>query len=175
MSTQGEKQFVVIEIDHGGKTMGQWMEDLAELAPEAVADTEAQEDPLSPKMRAFLEKLRANDPFQVTAIEKKLRIGLDEAIDQMYEKPEDFYFEFFSKLKVLAENHIAYGDSHVGNILPTPVMQLIDFDGASIEASVEAAARKTMESAYTIHHFRNFQKIEGLSTDARILMEWFLA
>lgn len=166
------QRLVVIEMEHGGKTLGNWMEDLY-VEPERVEEDAKAENALPPEVQAIIEEIKAKSRFQVTVIEKKPRTTVEEAIDQMYARPEQFYIDLFSHLKTLAENRIAYGDIHVGNILPKPVMRLIDFDGASIEASVSAAARKTLGSAYTFLHFKNFTQLKDLSADSKDLIQWF--
>jgi len=154
---------------------------------EEIAEAQAEAEPeetLTPEERAqkemveaVLAKMRAADRYSVVPNQKKPRVDIPVAIARLCEKPEDFYFELFSRIKTLAQANISYGDTHVGNILPNPKtdkgVQLIDFDGANEHKEERDAAAKSLESAYTMVHFREFVQLTELSTESQALIQYF--
>ncbi|WP_420421998.1 hypothetical protein [Simkania sp.] len=178
------KLFVVIEMDHGGKTLGKHMEEVAAKNAGPEPEPEPDEAPdsfahLPPAVIAMLKEIQANDPYKVTVIKQLPRASFEDTVTDIYAgKPETFYFQLFSRIKTLAEAKISYGDTHVGNILPNPEevdgLKLIDFDGAALEDSVEEAKAKSLSSAYTVTHFDKFQALADLSEESRALIDWFV-
>ncbi|CCB89937.1 hypothetical protein [Simkania negevensis] len=174
----GEKQFVVIEMDHGGKSLGTHMEDVGSKTaePEPDADTDSL-DHLPPQFREMIRQMQANDPFKVTVIKKPPKASIEDTLTAIYEgKVETFYFQLFSRIKALAEAKVSFADTHVGNILPNPQkadgLRLIDFDAASIESSVDIAKARSL-SGYTLVHLQGFQALPGLSSESQSLIKWF--
>lgn len=180
-TAERERNYVFIEMDHAGQTLGKHMED---LAPEPQPEPEPEPVVLTPEeqereemIRKIQKKYAAKSKFTIVAIPTKARVSIQEAAERLYLKQEDLYYELFSKIKRLAEENISYGDCHVGNILPNPGtekgMQLIDFDGAQIMGSTKEAASKSMQSAYTGLLFGQFLQISDLSDRSRELIQWF--
>ena len=183
ITEQGQRMFTFIEMDHAGKTLGTHMEEVAEAQAEAEAEPEEELTPEESARREMIErieaKLRAESRFTIVEIEVKPRATIEEAVDHLYDKAEDFYFELFSRIRTLAEANISYGDTHVGNILPNPGtdsgVQLIDFDRSAEHESESAAAAKSLESAYTFIHFKNFRELPDLSPRSEALIQYFRA
>ncbi|MBS0652750.1 MAG: hypothetical protein JSR39_04395 [Verrucomicrobia bacterium] len=175
---QGSKNYVVIEMDDAGLSLGKWMEELAEEPEEEVKEAEPELTAEEKAMQEMMAKLRAQfGGFTVTEIKQPEKVSMEEAIEKLYPSQEVFYFTLFSKIKVFAENNISYGDTHVGNIMPNhgqeKGMQLIDFDGTEIHESVEASAKKSMASAYTSILFQKFSEQPNLSGESKELIAWF--
>lgn len=114
---QSSTNFVVIEMDDGGKSLGKLMEDLAENSEvQEEEEVVVEAHPLTEKEKAFqamLKKIRAEvaskySTVEVTEIPQKKRLPLEEAIDKLYPKREQFYNELFKKIKVLAEHNISW-------------------------------------------------------------------
>ena len=174
----GEQQFVVIEMDHGGKSLGKHMEDVGSK----TAEPEPEKDPdsldhLPPEIREVVRQMQASDRYKVIPDKKPPRASIEDTLTEIYEgKVETFYFQLFSRIKTLAEAKISFADTHVGNILPNPQqadgLKLIDFDLASIEPSVEIAKAKSL-SAYTLVHLKGFQTLPNLSRESESLISWF--
>lgn len=176
---QGPKNYVVIEMDDAGLSLGKWMEELAEESEEEeVKEPESELSAEEKAMHEMMEKLRAQyGRFTVTEIKQPKKLSMEETIEKLYPSQEVFYFTLFSKIKAFAENNISYGDTHVGNIMPNhgleKGMQLIDFDGTEIHGSVEEAAKKSMASAYTSVLFKNFTEQPNLTDESKELIAWF--
>jgi hypothetical protein len=183
---QNVKNYVVIEMDYADKSLGKLMEDLAEDAhiDDNRESMVAKDNALSSEEKAFQEMRRkfkaqmdSESGLTVTEIIHKKRLSLEEAVEKIYENPEVFYNELFSKIKTLAENNIAYSDSHVGNIMPNhnteKGLQLIDFDAATLMTDARAATVKSMQSAYNRVHFNKFKELPGLSDNSKKLIQWF--
>lgn len=176
---QGSKNFVVIEMDDAGLSLGKWMEKLA--GP--VEEVKEMEPELTAKQKAIAQmmaRLQAQDSssFVVTEIKQIKKVSMEEAIEKLYPTREVFYFTLFSKIKVFAENNISYGDTHVGNIMPNQGlkkgMQLIDFDASTIHESIDQAVKKSMASSYNAILFREFSELPNLSKESKELIAWFL-
>ena len=172
------QNLVAIEMDDAGKSLGQWMEDLAETPkPEEKPPLTEQEKVRQEMLQRLKAEMGASAGFTVTEIIKKNRISTEDAINKLYDNPEVFYCELFSRIKTLAENNIAYGDSHVGNIMPnigtSKNLQLIDFDGAEFTDNTKSAVIKSMQSVYNQLHFSNFRALPKLSEQSAQLIQWF--
>lgn len=181
MQHNNEIKHVIIEMDHAGKTLGGWMEDLAPPPPPPKPVTPIE---LSPEEKARMEmiekiqaKYRASSNFEIVEIPQKPKLNMSDALDKMYPKQEIFYFELFNKLKILAEHKIAYRDTHVGNIIPKygakNELQLIDFDRAKLTTNVETAKAKTIRSLYVRALMEKFSCLPDLSNESRELISWF--
>ena len=175
--SQGSNNYVVIEMENAGLSLGKWMEELAE-PEEEVKQPEPELTAEQKAMREMMEKLRAQyDRFTVIEIKQPKRVPMEEAIEKLYPSQQVFYFNLFSKIKAFAENNISYGDTHVGNIMPNhgqeKGMQLIDFDSTQIHGSVEEAAKKSMASVYTSILFKNFLEQPNLTDESKDLIAWF--
>ncbi|NGX38355.1 MAG: hypothetical protein K1000chlam2_01528 [Chlamydiae bacterium] len=170
---QDSKKFVVIEMDNAGESLGKWMK---KLATKSEPIPEQNSSSLSKEMQAFLSKMKAENPITVTEITEN-KLTLEEVLPKLYNKPEDFYFELFSKIKILAEHFIAYGDTHVGNIMPQhgtdKGMQLIDFGSGDIMKDSESAAFKAMSSLYNQVLLNKFEELPNLSKESLGLIKWF--
>jgi len=169
------KFYVVIEMDYAGASLSQWTEKLAENqnteepTPKIIQLSEEEK-----KLQDFLKTLLADSRYPaMVAIKQKPKLSLEEALEIMYDNPEIFYFELFNNIKKLAESCISYGDTHYGNILPNPKtgMKLIDFDGATLEDTPQAAAQKSLASAYNQLHIHSFFKLPNLSPKSKQLIQ----
>lgn len=175
---QSTTNFVMIEMNDAGLSLGKWTEKLAE-PKEEVVEAEPDLTPEEAAFRAMMKKFREqyNDGYVVTEIKQPEKLSLEETIKNLYPSQETFYFILFSKIKALAESNISYRDTHVGNIMPNIGleigMQLIDFDEAAIVDSVEEAAKLSMQSAYTTILFMNFAGQPNLSKESQDLIDWF--
>ncbi len=181
---QEGENYLFIEMDDAGKSLGKWMEALAEN--EASLDEEksvvAEEAPLTETekaMQEILKKYEAEKGFaiKVKEVSVKKKLTREEAIIKLYTNPEIFYFELFNKIKILAESKISYKDTHVGNIMPHPDkkngLKLIDFDKAKIMSSTEDAVLESLKSNYNQLHLEDFKKLPNLSSDSLELISWF--
>jgi len=168
-------KFVVIEMDRIDKTLGGYME---EFAPQLPDEPERrQEQVIDPAVKALLDRYKSEQEYQVLeVIQKPNRVSIEEALERLYEKPEDFYFHLFSRIKELAERCISYGDTHVGNIIPlqNKTIQLIDFDGAKLMQSVDQAKADAINSTYNILHMMKYQKLPSLSQESLNIINWFI-
>ena len=178
---QHEKKFVVIEMDDAGLSVGKWMEKLAEKTETDIKTVDVEKKVLSDKEKAIQEMLKKVDEkynnYTFTEIVRNKRLSLEETLNKLYPKKEVFYFELFKKIKLLAENNIAYGDSHTGNIMPNlntdKELQLIDFDAAALVSDPQTAKLKSISSAYNQVHFNQFRQLPELSDESKQLIQWF--
>ena len=170
---QSDSNFVMLEMEDVGKTLGQWMEALAE--PEEVIEPTEEEK----AFQEMIKKMDAECGFSITPFKTVNRIDPGEAIQKLYARPEQFYFELFSNIKLLAESRISYGDTNCGNIMPNhgteKKMQLIDFDSAEFQDSSDMAAKKSINCAYGQFWFNSFRELSSLSIESRELISWFRA
>ena len=155
---------VFLEMAYAGKSLDQLMEE-DKNNPPLTQQAEEEEIDLSADYSA------------ISAIMRIEKASMEAAIDKLYEKREDFYFELFSNLKILAENNISYMDSACGNIIPgngaEKSLQLIDFDSAIFAESQETAAQGTIQSPCNQQHMNDFCKIKNLSDKSQELIKWF--
>jgi hypothetical protein len=176
------KNYVFVEMDDAGRSLGAWTEELSKhkevekVSEEAPILTEKER-----KMQEMLKRLRSKmeeeSGFVVREVVKKNRVSIEEAVENLYGSQEAFYFQLFSKIRVLAEHQIAYTDSHVGNIMPNhrleKGMQLIDFDGAKITNSTREAIDLVTSSVYNQVHLKQFRALSNLSEESRELLRFF--
>ena len=174
---QKSRDYVLIEMDDAGKSLGKWMEHLAEEVEPENALTE-EERAHQERLDAIRRKMEALYGNVITATEiTKKKLSREEAVAKLYENREVFYCELFSKIKLLAENHIAYTDTHVGNIMPNcgteTGLQLIDFDGAKITTDIKSAALTSIRSNYTRILYNEFKQLSDPSENSKELLRWF--
>jgi hypothetical protein len=175
---QGTDKFVFMEMDHAGKSLFRWMEDLALEADVGKASLIEDSSSQMAKERALKELAEMKDDgsaFKVVAVEETPSISMEEAVDKLYKSREDFFFDLFSAIKKLAENNIAYKDTNCGNLIPNvgDGFKLIDFDSAEFVGSSEEAAVKSVQSMYNQQHFTDFCALKDLSLKSRELIRWF--
>ncbi len=101
--------------------------------------------------------------------------AIEAIIDDVYQKRETFFFELFSKLKILAEHRIAYKETHPGNLCISVEKgcQLIDFKSAIQMPSIEEAKQTTMASAYNQQLLTEFCNLKNRSKESQELIHWF--
>jgi len=165
-----DRNFVIIEMDYAGRSINQLMDDMAEVVKPDI----------TPMVRAEQEMLLTLDihpKHTVIQVKTTKRPPIHDAVTMIYDNPEKFYFELFQIIKTLAEENIAYTDTHAGNIIPNHGteggMKLIDFDAARLTDSVEAAKMVVMENFQNIMHLRNYSNLPDLSEKSEELIEWF--
>lgn len=146
---------VFIEMDHAGQSLGKWTEKLAEKdIPEAQSGHQSK--------------------WTVREIK---RVSLEEAVEKLFGTQEMFYYELFSKVKILAEQKIVYSDSHIGNLMikseSKNCLQLIDFGSAEQKNTVCSAVRETMGKVYMYLHYQKFAALSNLSQESEDLIKWF--
>lgn len=180
---QNDEKYVVIEMDDIGKSLGKYMEDLADNN-EILDSKVIEEPPLDEKEKAFREMLKKihaemelQSKFTVVEVIQKKRLSIKKAVNKLYGNQESFYLGLFNKIKMLAENKIAYRDSHVGNIMPNKCtnesLMLIDFDAARLMMDTQSAAQTAIQSIYNKVHFDKFKVLENLSDKSKQLIDWF--
>jgi len=153
--------YVFVEMDHVGRSL---RERLNEITESGVVGAEAPS-----KEKTRMEMIR-----QIQADRERDLITVFKILHQLYESDEAFYYELFSKIKMLAERNIAYGDTNVGNILPEPTgLRLIDFGTARIEVNPKKAAATAMQSPCNRVWWRQFNKLPNLSETSQALIKWF--
>lgn len=171
LAKQRDSTFVVIEMDEAGKSLGKWMEDLADQ------DEVETEEQAFQKLVAKIQEEESGSGFHVVKIKEKKRLHLEDAVEKLYGSKEPFYYALFSRIKSCAEKGISYGDSHVGNLMPNigtdKGFQIIDFDAAELLNDPKLAATQSISSLYNRLHFNNFQKIPNLSKESKELIHWF--
>jgi hypothetical protein len=173
LAQKGKDKFVIMEMDHAGKSLLRSMKDLD--ADVKTAAPIADSSPQMARLRA-LQKLadKVDDGSGF-----KVHVFRDEAIDQIYKSREDFFFELFTAIRVLAENNIAYMDSNCDNLFPSAGngLKLLDFDSASAKlvGSCTEAAAESMKSLYNVGYMRDFSALPNLSPKSRELIGWFKA
>lgn len=176
---QNAQKFVVVEMDDLGKSLGELMEDLAEKS-EVI-----EEVSLTEEEKAFQEMIKKMQermgPLSIgigVDVPEKKKLSLNETINIIYKNPEDFYCDLFTKIKILAENNIAYCDGHVGNIMPNygteKGLQLIDFGSAELMSDTKTAVQRVWKSSYNQVHFREFASLPNLSGKSEELFQWFV-
>lgn len=126
LSDQGSEKFVVIEMDYANLSLGKLMTKLAEEKEssedkdenelvEKVEELTLQEKKMQEMLQKYYEE---NSDFIVTKVTVEKKVSMEEAINTLYKKPEEFYYGVFKNIKILATHKIAYFDTHVGNIMP---------------------------------------------------------
>lgn len=184
---KNSKCHVIIEMDDSGKSLGKWMDDLAET----VTIDEAEKKDSTPRrqqteeeqtIRKLQEEVRAKiqrqhgAEFATDEVTKTKKISIEETLDKLYPSRETFYCQLFEKMKTLADNRIAYDDPNTGNIMPNigteKGLQLIDFDTAELMSDAKTAARKTLASAYTFKHVIEFRALQNPSKRSVQLLTW---
>lgn len=173
-------QYVVIEMDYGGRSLGQHMEDVGSKIMASQTDFEEERDPLAhlpQEVRELVKKMQANDRYQTIEVKRSHKASIQETLKKIYSgAPETFYFQLFLRIKTLAEAKISYRDTHAGNIIPNPQeengLKLIDFDKASLEVSVADAKAKSL-SHYTTIFLKQFEALPDLSPESQKLISWW--
>jgi hypothetical protein len=184
---------VVIEMENAGDTFGKLatrsiteessddLENESKKNFQEIISKMAKNNPNFDKdeMKLFLENLRANSQFVITSTKKIETMDREEAIKKYYKNPEDFYFQLFSQIRMLAENKIFYPDIHVGNIIPNldsnKGVQLIDFDSAELlpKATTKEILSKLKSTAYFQSWWSEFSQIKTKKSEE--LFQWFLS
>ena len=185
VNQQTSKSFVVIEMEDSGKSLGKWMDELSKnikieekKSSTPVYQFTEKEKALQEAEKEIIDKMQAlyGDEFATEEIDNPKKISVEEAVDQLYTSRETFYCQLFEKLKILADNHIAYEDPNAGNIMPNldteKGLQIIDFDTAELMSDVKTAARKTLASAYTFEHITQFRALSNPSEKSVQLLDW---
>ena len=167
------EKFVVIEMDDVEVTLGDFMEAMAD-------DSNATEQlALSERERTLRDELKIDTVVGKEIIRNK-RLPFHKAIQELYAKPEEFYYDLFNKFRILATHSVYYPDMNAGNIVPNRLnakgIQLIDFGSAKLlEGCPELAAAKIIQSNYIRELFATFQSLPSLSPKSRETIDWFKA
>ncbi len=176
--SQGKDQFVFIEMDHAGKSLFRWMEDLAEepdLSKAALIEESSSQRARNKAMKELLEKKDDESGIIVVALDQTASVSMEAAVDKLYKSREEFFFGLFSALKKLAENKIVYTDTNCANLMPDLEngLKLIDFDSATLVGSSSEAVAKMMQAMYNQLHFKDFCALKDLSAKSQELIKWF--
>lgn len=182
---QGSENVVVIEMDDAGKSLGKLMEYFADNTVVEDTDENKIEKGSLTEFEKYIREIQSQmkekmqsemDDFTITPIVQKKKLSMDETIDKIYKSQEIFYYALFNKIKILAENKIAYTDTHVGNIMPNydneKGLQIIDFGGAAVMNDIKSAACKSIFSFYTMPLYIEFDKLSK-SSESKNLIDWF--
>lgn len=166
---QLEREYVVIEMDDAGKCMGQYLEDFAE--------PEEPQVPEKPSLAAMLQSEAKKSKYKTVATHNRREVSLEVGIGKLFDTQEQFYFELFSKIRLLADHKIAYHDAHLGNImhvLGQKRVLLIDFDDAVFMESPNAARMDSIrDSAYVQALWLEFAKLPNKSEASIALLKMF--
>jgi hypothetical protein len=180
--SQTDEKFVLIEMDNAGKSLGKWMETLAENGDVEEESNEKEENSMTEeqkKMADVLKKMKAEMVYAFTPIKQKNRISSVEAIKRLYTDPEIFYYQLFKKIKKLAKKNIAYSDTHTGNIMPNigneKGLQIIDFGTAEIMNDTKTTVKKIFSSTYNRIFAKEFTELAKSSKNEKSLqlINWF--
>ena len=176
------KPVVFIEMDDGGKSLEQIYEELNMVGfSEVKPDDEAPSIPTGSASAApYFFSSEPYDGEEMTGIYipeiQPDPPAQEKIIESVYKKPETFYFELFSQIKLLAENFISYTDTHLGNILLNKKskrgLQLIDFGRAMFHPTVEEAITASLLSRYNQEHLSKFKSLEKLSKLSQSLINF---
>lgn len=183
LASEESRNVVVIEMDDAGIGFHQLMNDLDD---EREIQHIQHDDPETKKIlqerkrasQAYLKEMAAQGHRFCEQAKEVKPITFQETLDNLYPpNREAFYYELFSKIKILAENNIAWRDGNIGNIMPNigaeKGMQLIDFSRSCLKETTQAAALESLKDGYTYQRFIEFKAINNLSNHSVQLINWF--
>lgn len=86
---------------------------------------------------------------------------------------EEFCFQLFSQIKVLAENRIGLAGIKEKNIIPVPnSIKFLDCGSAQLMTTTQEALKQSFQSPYIVFSFFRYQTIPDLSAQSQELLQW---